>query len=232
MLHLPSLTTLKEFLSDLFVSSADHQREELEFKNRQHDPEAELYFQMLDDEAQQEDDLDDEFEVFQRLEADLSEGEFACTISGTHCEGWNAEADIDYQEIIEADTFEEVIAILSERYHCDYSWSVSARDWNDNTYKLRCEAEGNEHDYFHEFDIDPGMGEFACLISPVCDEIASTGYAGNLVFIQAEEFSQVIKELSTRLAKEGAWSFQAMDWMGQRYKYEYIECKDVEWAVY
>ncbi|MGH0004650.1 hypothetical protein ACQU0X_31685 [Pseudovibrio ascidiaceicola] len=232
MLHLPSLTTLKEFLSDLFVSSADHQREELEFKNRQHDPEAELYFQMLDEEAQQEYDLDDEFEVFQRLEAELSEGEFACTISGTHCEGWNGEADLDYQEIIEADTFDEVITILSQRYHSDYSWSVSARDWNDNTYKHRCEAEDGEHDYFYQFDIDPGMGEFACLISPVCDEIASSGYAGNLVFIQAEEFSQVITELSTRLAKEGSWSAQAMDWMGQRYKYEHIECKDVEWAVF
>ncbi|KZL05265.1 Transposase DDE domain protein [Pseudovibrio sp. Ad26] len=108
----------------------------------------------------------------------------------------------------------------------------SPRDWNDNTYKHRCEAEHNEHDYFHEFDIDPGMGEFACLISSVCDEITSTGYAGNFVFIQADEFSQVIKELSTRLGNKGSWSLQAMDCMGQRYKHEHIECKDVEWAVY
>ncbi|SDR49121.1 hypothetical protein [Pseudovibrio sp. Tun.PSC04-5.I4] len=198
----------------------------------QHDPEAVLCSQMLDAEAPQEDDFDDEFETFQRLEADLSEGEFACTISGTHCEGWNAEADLDYQEIIEAKTFEQVIAILSERYHCDYSWSVNARDWTGNTYKHRCEAEDNEHDYFCQHDIDPGLCEFACLISRVSDVMVSPEYAGNLVFIQAEEFTEVIAEMSNRLGKDGSWSLQAMDWTGKRFKYEQIERQDVKSAAF
>ncbi|SDQ36305.1 hypothetical protein [Pseudovibrio sp. Tun.PSC04-5.I4] len=132
--------SLRNLLNSLktFLGGTSFKRQETHLA-AQHDPEAEPV----------EECLDDELDVFQRLETELEEGEFACTICVLEYEGLIHEVDIDFQEVIEAFSFTEVIEILSARFDPDYSWSVQARDWtgakHSHKYEQSAEALEAQH---------------------------------------------------------------------------------------